>query len=65
MTAEYSAGNAALRPLADRMRPRSLEEFIGQPHLLAPGKPLRMPGGLMMNGRLLEEKQVSISAIVR
>jgi putative ATPase len=29
------------RPLADRMRPTSLEEFVGQPHLLAPGKPLR------------------------
>ncbi len=28
------------RPLADRMRPRRLEEFIGQTHLLAPGKPL-------------------------
>src|SRR5687767_7304849 len=30
-----------LRPLADRMRPRSLDEFIGQKHLLTPGKPLR------------------------
>ena len=30
-----------LRPLADRLRPRRLEEFVGQPHLLAPGKPLR------------------------
>ncbi len=30
-----------LRPLADRMRPRSLEEVIGQTHLLGPGKPLR------------------------
>jgi putative ATPase len=29
------------RPLADRMRPRSLEEFVGQEHLVAPGKPLR------------------------
>lgn len=29
------------RPLADRMRPRSLDEFVGQQHLLAPGKPLR------------------------
>ena len=28
------------KPLADRMRPRSLEEYIGQGHLLAPGKPL-------------------------
>ena len=29
------------RPLADRMRPRSLEEFVGQDHLIAPGKMLR------------------------
>jgi putative ATPase len=29
-----------LRPLADRMRPRSLAEFIGQRHILGPGKPL-------------------------
>jgi len=30
------------RPLADRMRPRTLEEFAGQQHILAPGKPLRV-----------------------
>jgi putative ATPase len=30
----------ALRPLADRMRPRSLSEFVGQGHILGPGKPL-------------------------
>jgi putative ATPase len=29
------------RPLADRMRPRTLEEFVGQEQLVAPGKPLR------------------------
>lgn len=29
-------------PLAERMRPRSLDEFFGQSHLLAPGKPLRL-----------------------
>src|ERR1700733_3814290 len=29
------------RPLADRMRPRRVEEFAGQAHLLAPGKSLR------------------------
>jgi putative ATPase len=29
------------RPLADRMRPRTLEEYVGQEHLLGPGKPLR------------------------
>jgi putative ATPase len=29
-------------PLAERMRPRTLEEFVGQEHLLGPGKPLRV-----------------------
>jgi len=29
-------------PLADRMRPRSLEEFVGQSHLLGEGKVLRI-----------------------
>ncbi len=29
------------RPLADRMRPETLEEFVGQLHLLGSGKPLR------------------------
>lgn len=29
------------RPLADRMRPRTIDEFIGQEHLLAVDKPLR------------------------
>jgi putative ATPase len=29
------------RPLADRMRPRTLDEFVGQEHLIAPRKPLR------------------------
>jgi putative ATPase len=30
-----------LRPLADCMRPRSLDEFVGQRHILGAGKPLR------------------------
>src|SRR6266571_8947151 len=30
------------RPLADRMRPRTLDEFLGQEHILAPGKSLRV-----------------------
>ncbi len=34
------AADAAERPLADRMRPASLEEFFGQQHILAEGKPL-------------------------
>src|SRR5580704_302866 len=29
-------------PLADRMRPRNLDEYVGQQHILAPGKPLRV-----------------------
>lgn len=31
----------AFQPLAARMRPRDLDEYIGQEHLLAPDKPLR------------------------
>src|SRR5580704_12098155 len=37
---ELKASGRDWRPLADRMRPRRLEEFVGQTHLLAPGKPL-------------------------
>jgi len=33
--------NSNDRPLADRMRPRSIDEFVGQEHILGPGKPLR------------------------
>jgi putative ATPase len=33
---------AGLQPLAERMRPRTLDEFIGQEKLLGPGKPLRV-----------------------
>jgi putative ATPase len=29
-------------PLAERMRPRSLDELVGQEHLVGPGKPLRV-----------------------
>jgi putative ATPase len=30
------------RPLAERMRPRSLEEYVGQEHIIRPGSPLRI-----------------------
>jgi putative ATPase len=40
-TLEPEAESQAGRPLADRMRPRTLDEFIGQEDLLGPGKPLR------------------------
>jgi putative ATPase len=32
---------ADYRPLADRMRPRTLDAYTGQAHILGPGKPLR------------------------
>ncbi len=32
----------AERPLAERMRPKTLDEYLGQEHILGPGKPLRM-----------------------
>ena len=44
------------QPLAARMRPRTLDEFVGQGHLLAPGKPLReaiergVPGSMIFWG---------------
>ncbi len=37
------------RPLADRMRPRSLDEFLGQDHLVGAGAPLRR---LLESGRV-------------
>ena len=36
----HAARGAA--PLAERMRPRKLEEYVGQEHLIGPGKPLRV-----------------------
>src|ERR1700753_1278223 len=42
-TPELAAASARrTAPLAERMRPRTLEEFIGQQHLVGPRKPLRM-----------------------
>ena len=35
------SGADRTRPLADRMRPRTLDDFVGQEHLVGPGKPLR------------------------
>ena len=39
---EGPSGPLRTAPLAERMRPRSLEEFSGQEHLVGPGKPLRL-----------------------
>ena len=46
----FDAAPAASQPLAARLRPESLEEFVGQQHLIGPGKVLR---------RLIESDQVA------
>jgi len=40
--AEPGPGRAVRPPLADRVRPRSFDELVGQEELLAPGRPLRV-----------------------
>jgi len=48
--------NRGGQPLADRMRPRTLDEFVGQEHIVGPGKPLRLqierddPGSIIFWG---------------
>lgn len=37
----FSANEGRLAPLADRMRPRTLDEFLGQKHIVGPGTLLR------------------------
>jgi len=39
--AENDATHDSTRPLAERMRPDKFEDFVGQQHILGPGKPLR------------------------
>jgi putative ATPase len=36
-----TGGDGTYRPLADRLRPQSLDEYVGQSHLLGPGAALR------------------------
>jgi putative ATPase len=36
-----TVGDGTYRPLADRLRPQSLDEYVGQSHLLGAGAPLR------------------------
>ena len=40
--APETASPRVAAPLAERMRPRTLDGFLGQEHLLGPGKPLRV-----------------------
>ena len=39
--ADESPGSA-FAPLAEQLRPKTLDEVVGQSHLLGPGKPLRL-----------------------
>ena len=54
--ASLFTGGRESRPLAARMRPTTLDEFVGQEHLLGPGKPLRdaiergVPGSMIFWG---------------
>src|SRR5579864_1361170 len=38
---KFAASPEAYQPLATRMRPQTLADIVGQPHLLGQGKPLR------------------------
>jgi putative ATPase len=49
-TAESNTEPIVGQPLADRMRPRPLEDFVGQDHLIGSGKPLR---------RMIEEDRLT------
>lgn len=51
----FDSATPATPPLAVRMRPRTVDEIVGQEHLLAPGSPLR---------RLVEGTQAPSSVIL-
>jgi putative ATPase len=38
----FAEESARGRPLAERLRPKTLDEYVGQEHILGPGKPLRL-----------------------
>ncbi len=42
ITPPQDDAGSAKRPLAERMRPERLEDFVGQQHIMGPGKPLRV-----------------------
>src|SRR5437868_5543101 len=42
MTADLFGKADPVAPLADALRPKSLDEVVGQQHLIGPGKPLRL-----------------------
>ena len=55
-TSLFAATTREAQPMAARMRPRTLDEFVGQQHLLGAGKPLReaiergVPGSMIFWG---------------
>ena len=57
---ETSLDVSSLRPLAERMRPRTLDDMVGQRRLLAPGSALRraVEAGRVVaaGGQLFKEK---------
>jgi putative ATPase len=46
---DIHSSRQAAAPLAERVRPKTLNEFVGQDHLIQPGKPLRL---MIENGEL-------------
>lgn len=38
----FESEDSVYQPLADRLRPQTLDEVVGQAHLIGPGKPLRV-----------------------
>jgi len=54
-SAHEPMSSSAGAPLAVRMRPRTIDEFVGQQHLLAPGTPLR---------RLLDDPQATAPSLL-
>ncbi|MFA6749189.1 MAG: AAA family ATPase [Candidatus Riflebacteria bacterium] len=50
---DETSRQAPYQPLADRMRPMELEDILGQEHILAPKKPLRMLIEAGLSGSIL------------
>jgi len=46
---DYQEAVSGFAPLADKMRPKRLEEFVGQEHIIGKGKPLRK---MLLNGKM-------------
>ena len=58
---DFAVGDSK-RPLADRMRPRTLDEYAGQEHILGPGKP---PSGIAYFAAILRDIQPRLFVLKR